>query len=122
LASCTSTTAAAAVPVLSYCLKPATVKPSSIVIACGDGNRYITGIHWTNWGKKSAKAAGVLHWDDCQPACFSGHYHLRNVQFSATKLEVLKKNGRPTYTELVGWGSTWGVANQSVWDLQPSRS
>jgi hypothetical protein len=92
------------------------------VIACGDGNRYITGIHWTNWGKKSAKAAGVLHWDDCQPACFSGHYHLRNVQFSATKLEVLKKNGRPTYTELVGWGSTWGVANQSVWDLQPSRS
>jgi hypothetical protein len=49
-------------------------KPSKIVIACGDGNLFMTGIRWSHWRRKSALGAGTAHINDCIPNCAMGHF------------------------------------------------
>ena len=49
-------------------------KPGRITIACADGNLFMTGIHWTSWGRKSAVGAGTAHINDCIPSCAMGHF------------------------------------------------
>jgi hypothetical protein len=51
------------------------VRPASIMAACGDGNFYFTGLHWTSWTAQRAAAVGVAHANDCTPYCAAGHFH-----------------------------------------------
>lgn len=50
-------------------------RPSSILFACGDGNFYVSHLHWSNWTASSASAIGVGHQNDCTPYCAAGHFH-----------------------------------------------
>jgi hypothetical protein len=70
-------TAAASLPtVQTHCSdSSARVKPSKIVIACGDGGFYATGLHWSSWTTTGARGRGTAHQNDCTPACFDGHFH-----------------------------------------------
>jgi hypothetical protein len=65
----------------------AVVKPRSIMIACGDGNLYVTGIRWQSWGTSLAKGTATAHANDCKPACYAGHFHTyaATVTLSAPK-------------------------------------
>ncbi len=47
------------------------VRPRSIVLACGDGNFYLTGIAWSRWGMREALGVGVGHQNNCLPDCAS---------------------------------------------------
>jgi len=51
------------------------VRPHSIVVACGDGNLYLTGITWRTWAAASAAGSATLHQNDCTPYCAAGHFH-----------------------------------------------
>ncbi len=53
----------------------ALVRPRSIMIACGDGNFYATGLTWTRWDAQRAEGTGVGHQNDCTPYCAAGHFH-----------------------------------------------
>jgi hypothetical protein len=77
----------------------AIVKPHSIMIACGDGNFYVTGIRWQAWGTGLAKGLATAHSNDCKPACYAGHFHTyaSTVTLSAPKT---CKGGR-VFTTLV---------------------
>jgi hypothetical protein len=55
------------------------VRPRSIMLACGDGNFYLTRIAWTSWGMRQALGIGVGHQSDCVPDCASGHFHTYRV-------------------------------------------
>jgi hypothetical protein len=74
-------TAGAATPVPSFtgCAPPAKVRPTSIVVACGDGNFYLTGLKWSHWTATDAAAAGTAHENDCTPYCAAGHFHTYRV-------------------------------------------
>ena len=50
-------------------------RPASIVIACGDGNFYVTALHWKRWNATDAVGTGTGHQDDCRPDCAAGHFH-----------------------------------------------
>jgi len=58
---------------------PGAVRPRSIMLACGDGNFYLTRITWTFWGMRRALGIGVGHQNDCLPDCARGHFHTYRV-------------------------------------------
>jgi hypothetical protein len=65
---------------------PLASAPAELVLACGDGNYYLTGLQWQAWGKGSASASGTAHLNDCNPYCAAGHFHTYPVRVVATKL------------------------------------
>jgi hypothetical protein len=67
--------AAANVPVVVSCGMKIQTRPGSYVLACADGNAYVSGLSWTAWGSSSALASGTYAFNDCTPSCVAGHGH-----------------------------------------------
>ncbi|MEU0970509.1 hypothetical protein ABZ357_35770 [Streptomyces sp. NPDC005917] len=62
-------------PVLVDCLWHQQFRPSDFILACGDGNSRLIGMHWTQWDDKTAVAVGVNVVNDCKPYCAAGTFH-----------------------------------------------
>jgi hypothetical protein len=50
-------------------------RPTRIVFACADFGLYVDHLRWSSWGGRVAVGRGVYHFNDCVPACVSGHFH-----------------------------------------------
>lgn len=61
--------------VVVTCAGAAKVRPARDVLACGDADDVLTGLHWKSWGPNAAFAVGVERIDDCTPNCASGRFH-----------------------------------------------
>jgi hypothetical protein len=61
--------------VVLNCLGKPQVRPSSFVLACADGNDYLTKLSWTSWSPSLASAYGIQEENDCIPYCAAGHFH-----------------------------------------------
>jgi hypothetical protein len=68
----------------------AAVEPRSLILACADGNAYLTAIRWSAWGASSATGIGVLHRNDCTPYCAAGHFHTSRATVTLSKPESCK--------------------------------
>ena len=53
----------------------ASIRPHSILVACGDGGYSLGQLHWSSWTATSAVAVGTAHVNDCTPNCAAGHFH-----------------------------------------------
>ncbi|MEU6194701.1 hypothetical protein [Streptomyces sp. NPDC047061] len=62
-------------PVLVDCLWHQRFRPTDFLLACGDGNSILTGMHWTQWNDRTAVAQGVNVVNDCKPYCAAGKFH-----------------------------------------------
>lgn len=71
----TATTATPTQPVLVDCFFHRNIRPDAFILACGDGNSRLTGLHWTEWGPDGAQAHGVNWVNDCKPYCAAGTFH-----------------------------------------------
>jgi hypothetical protein len=78
------------------------VKPATIMLACGDGNFWISDLHWNGWGSATATATGEVHYNDCKPYCAAGHFHVIPGSATLTKLKAGTCQGAPArfYTRL----------------------
>ncbi|WP_026249079.1 hypothetical protein [Streptomyces sp. LaPpAH-108] len=65
---------AAARPVLVDCQWQRDVRPADFMLACGDGNSRLTGLHWTKWNDGKAYAEGVNWVNNCDPYCARGTF------------------------------------------------
>jgi hypothetical protein len=63
------------VPVVVACGMKEQVRPGPYILACADGNAYLTGLSWSAWRPFSAMATGTFTFNDCVPNCLSGHDH-----------------------------------------------
>lgn len=106
VASATTKSAAAIVD----CGSKPQVRPTTLVIACADANRYISNIGWSNWGKATSAGHGFLYWNDCAPTCVAGHFRHRPVVFSATSLK--SRHGRLLYTRPYAAAGAWGSSSR----------
>lgn len=50
-------------------------QPSKIVLACGDGGLFATGLSYSSYGGSTATAAGQLHAHACIPNCAESSFH-----------------------------------------------
>src|ERR1700722_7909880 len=66
---------ASSLPVLVNCTQHRQTRPGSYILACGDGNAYVAGLHWASWGQAAAFAAGTDTFRSCIPSCAAGHLH-----------------------------------------------
>ncbi|GGN11384.1 hypothetical protein [Streptomyces fuscichromogenes] len=62
-------------PVLVDCLWHQRFRPTDFLLACGDGNSILTGMHWTKWNDDTAVGQGVNVVNDCKPYCAAGKFH-----------------------------------------------
>src|SRR6185437_16475860 len=70
----TTTSAAGAAPVkVVTCAGKAVYKPTTYVLACGDGGAWLSAIHWTAWGAKSAVGTTTFEQNICTPNCAAGN-------------------------------------------------
>ena len=51
------------------------IEPSSIVLACADGNARLQNLVWSAWGQDEAQAGGDYVINDCTPSCAGGTFH-----------------------------------------------
>lgn len=67
-----------AVPsVLSHCNIPGSapeVRPSTILLACGDGNAFLEHLTWSSWTATGASGVGVFTHNTCTPDCAHGQF------------------------------------------------
>jgi hypothetical protein len=75
-------------------------KPSRVLIACGDGNLYMTGMHWSSWKRKSANGVGTAHLNDCTPFCAKGHFHKYRARIKLSSAHFCRKEGVTQFRRL----------------------
>ncbi len=95
-----ASTGAAAVTKVPRDCKHETFKPKGILIACGDGSLYMTGMHWSSWGRKSASGVGTAHLNDCIPFCAAGHFHKYKARIKLTSAHYCRKEKTTQFRRL----------------------
>lgn len=75
-------------------------RPAKLLIACGDGNLYVTGIRWRYWNRVGAIGRGVGHFNDCEPYCAAGHFHTQPIALRAYRPRYCAQSDRLEYTML----------------------
>lgn len=63
-------------------------RPSSYVLACGDGGELLEDLTWRAWGEESATAGGNMVTNDCNPNCAEGSDISNPVKVVADQLSV----------------------------------
>ncbi|GHI03859.1 hypothetical protein AQI88_08700 [Streptomyces cellostaticus] len=79
-------------PVLVDCLWHRDVRPADFILACGDGNSRLLGLHWSQWGPNAATAVGVNAVNDCKPYCAAGTFHSYRVTVRLDRPQPWKKD------------------------------
>ena len=83
---------------LPDCLGKPRIKPTSVVLACGDGNFRVDKLTWTGWSQTFAAGRGVGSLNDCKPNCVAGHFHIYPVILLATGRQTC--HGSPAYASV----------------------
>jgi hypothetical protein len=52
----------------------AAVRPSTIMLACGDGNAFLAHLSWLSWTATGATGAGLYTHNTCTPSCAAGTF------------------------------------------------
>ncbi|GGW71130.1 hypothetical protein GCM10010503_55650 [Streptomyces lucensis JCM 4490] len=110
-------------PVLVDCSFQRNVRPADFILACGDGNSRLLGLHWTEWSPRGAVAEGLNAVNDCKPYCAAGKFHSYRVTVRLdrpapwkkdpgvdrfTRMRLTYENARPEGFDQVVTYPLWG--------------
>jgi hypothetical protein len=102
LTGCASGGSRATVPKLALvdanCYSVGQVKPSQIVLACGDGNAVALGLTWSAWTGQGAQGVGYLKQNTCTPDCAAGVFVNYPAHFALS--ETVSAAGRAYFTRV----------------------
>jgi len=85
-------------PRILTCLMRPEIRPSSYIIACGDGNAYWQGVKWTGWGGTTTTGTGQYVGNDCIPDCADGTFHAYPLTIVLSHLVRTSRYG-PLYAQ-----------------------
>jgi hypothetical protein len=71
--------------VLAYVCEPPAYKPSTLLIACGDGNVRVTHLRWASWSGTRATGSGTWEQNNCEPNCAQGRFIDYAVRLTLTQ-------------------------------------
>src|SRR5436309_3136119 len=77
------------------------VRPSTIIVACGDGNLVLAHMRWTRWGGRTASGHGTALYNTCSPDCAHGHFAHTAVEATLSRPAYCGSEGRYAYRTLV---------------------
>jgi hypothetical protein len=76
------------------------------MLACGDGNFYLTRIAWTRWEMREALGIGLGHQNDCVPDCARGQFHSYRVAVKLDRAMTRCGTRKVTQFTRVSWRFT----------------
>ena len=89
---------AATPPVVPLCTAKLASAPKTWTLACADGNFWLSGLAWKDWGAARATARGTAHANDCTPNCAAGHFHTHAAVVTLSGTQMC--SGRRQYAKL----------------------
>jgi hypothetical protein len=66
-------------PRLFTCSGRSRYRPTTIQLACGDGNGYFDRVSWTHWAREYALGKARQWYNTCNPYCAAGNYKFYSV-------------------------------------------
>jgi hypothetical protein len=75
-------------------------EPTTIIVACGDGNYQLKDLHWHNWGNSRTTASGHAWVNDCIPYCAAGTFHTYEAAVSLRKPRWCGADGKYEYRKM----------------------
>jgi hypothetical protein len=77
--------------VMVNCANQRQVRPAQFVLACADGNAYLSGLHWSTW-RSSAYGTGTWRINDCTPSCAGGTFRSFSALVTLWRPEALPRH------------------------------
>ncbi|GAB97503.1 hypothetical protein KILIM_072_00120 [Kineosphaera limosa NBRC 100340] len=73
-------------------------RPTTFLLACGDGGEALDSLSWRAWGEEEAHASGELVYNDCTPSCAQG----KDITVPVTVVadEIVEGEASATYRRL----------------------
>jgi hypothetical protein len=87
-------------------------RPSSFIIACGDGGTGVEHLVWQAWGDPVALGSGFAFANDCEPNCVAGGTHHAAAEMYVSRLR--KCGGKLQYTYAVVVTTNASVADRTA--------
>jgi hypothetical protein len=118
-----STATAATKPEIIACDGKGQVKPKEIILACGDGNTFVSKIKWNKWNSNTATGTGTLRWNTCLPQTCAGGI----VQKYKAKITLGGLASAPGETDVFSEMTLTftqggpGMVDQGIYELSNSR-
>src|SRR5205814_1232990 len=84
----------------SRCSNPPTVRPQTVILACGDANFQLRRMRWRGWHHRSVRGRGFIYENDCVPFCAAGHFHYHPARVRLYRPRRCSDIGRYIYTRL----------------------
>ena len=76
-------------------------KTDSFLIACADGNEFLSKIKWSAWTSTGALGVGKYGINDCKPYCAAGRFHYLDVKVQLSNVKTIK--GKQFFTYINWW-------------------
>jgi hypothetical protein len=70
------------------CSTDGVVRPKKIIVSCGDGNFWVTGLRWRHWGSRAAVGRATGHANNCKPNCAQGRFSTSPATVRLTGLRI----------------------------------
>jgi hypothetical protein len=61
------------------------VRPSAIILFCGDDGAYVNHIRWSSFGAATARGSGTYAFNPCKPNCAASKYKTYSVKLVASQ-------------------------------------
>ena len=92
--------AAPTLPRVSVCGDGAALRPSYVLLGCGDGGQYLTRVRWSAWSRAGARGAGLWWQNLCTPDCATRHFIHPRVVVTLSRPRACRPSGRLLFTRL----------------------
>lgn len=93
--------------------------PTTVIIACGDGNGQFQNVRWTSWLNGRAEATAEKVWILCKPACYNG---IRQSKPARIVLHDVRHTGHgPAFAKLTSYDDSGErTTSMSGFPFEPS--
>ena len=87
-----ATAASTPVKVISSCTATK-YKPTRYIFFCADANQGMTHASYKWWTAKTAHGVATFYYNDCEPNCAAGHFHMVPAEFTLFRVVRSAKYG-----------------------------
>lgn len=91
---------ASSVPRVDVCGLGSAVRPSYVLLGCGDGGQYLANVRWSSWAGWYAHGTAVWWQNLCTPDCAAGHFRHDRVEVTLSRPRACRRPSVTLFTRM----------------------